>query len=509
MAGGIDYIEVGLLPPFTTPDEYWGPLDYRWAYNVANRLHIKTKRATVQRFLSFEVGDSLTPELVIEAERRLRQTDFIGEAKIELIRTDSGNVASVIAQDLWTTKLAPSLSYKGRVFEWAVEAEEVNLLGYGVGFSGKFRHDEDYDSWFTSLKLPKMLPGHSTLSFAHSNATENVGPKSTGIAWSRQRHRDSDRFMWNAGAYRRGGNYPMWLDGHTRGPEYSIDDEGQYFGAKYLIGERFGIGGGFTNASLMHEKTSGDFPDETDRFERKLRVLTAGVSLVKREYLTVVDVDAFGRTEDIPYGVSIALEGGVGPKDYSPYGRFTGIVEMPMGPIFGAFSCGFLRYSRTESYYTSFRFFSDKFLWSRIAGRLYYGTLSNEPPDTYYMIGGQSCLRGYSTYAQTGDRAIYGNLEWRFFTPIEILSVRLGACAFVDFGTAWDLSREEIALSDLPDEMLGDYGIELRFGSRSSTTGQILRASVARTFDNTWEFELSSGQLFKTILGLDHRVPLP
>ncbi len=507
-AQDVRYIDIIVEPPFECPEDYWGPYDYRWVYDLGNYLHIRTKPATVKRFLPFGIGDTITPELAFETERRLRKTNFIAEAKVESFGTDSGETAQVIVQDLWTTELSPTLSYEGSVYEWGIEFEEVNLLGYGIEINGNFRHDEDYDNWRVGLRLPKILPLDSDLSIYYSDATEVIGPNSAGIRINRERRRDSDKYIFKMGVFTSGGEYPIWYDSHVKGPDYKIDDEGQYIGGKYLVTEKFGIGTGFSNLSLKREKI-GDYPEAEDYYSRKLRVATAGFSLVDRAYYTETDVDAFGRTEDIPYGVAINLEGGIGPDNMSPYARLKGIVEIPVGPIYGSFSASFIRYSQMESYSASFRFFSDKFLWSRIAGRCFYGTLSGEPPESFYKIDGQTCLRGYQTYTQTGDRTLFGNLEYRLFTPYELFSIRFGACAFFDFGTAWDNSKEYIDLSNIGNEIIGDYGIELRFGSTSSTTGQILRVSVARTFDYTWEFELSSGQLFGTYFDMEHRVPLP
>ena len=163
----VDYIEYSVLPVFDEEGEYWGPYDYRWAYKILNDLHIRSRPSAVRRFLAFDIGDTLDPEIIIESERRLRGTNFIGEAEIESERRDSGNVAIVTVTDLWTTKLAPSFSYKGQVVEWGLEFEEVNFLGLGFHLRAGFDHDEDYDSWIFAFDLPRILPGRSSFGFSH------------------------------------------------------------------------------------------------------------------------------------------------------------------------------------------------------------------------------------------------------------------------------------------------------------------------------------------------------
>jgi len=508
-AQAIDYIDVDVEPPFEYPDSYWGPYDYRWAYKVGNYLHIDSKPSTIKRFLPFEIGDTLTEELAFETERRLRCTQFFGEAEVRVFDTDSGSVAHITVQDLWTTKLSPSLSYEGRVYEWALEFEEVNLLGYGVGISGSYRHDEDYNSWYSSLRLTKMLPFHSDIYLYHSNATQSVGPMKTGFVITRNQRSDCDPFIVKAGAFSGGGVYPTWQDGHISGPNYTIDDYSAYIGAKYIFDEKIGVGGGFSASSIEREKIDEEFPEYPEEYSRELNVASAGLSYVERKFFTARDVDAFGITEDIPYGVSLNLEGGADPSGGIPYHRLSAIAARPNGPIYTAISFNLLKQSQTHNYSASMRFFTDKFLWSRFYGRFFYGTVSNAPPEAFYRVGGQSSLRSYQTNMQTGNRTLFGNLEYRLFTPYEFFSVRMGACAFLDFGAAWNTSDEYFDLRNIDDRIIGDYGIELRFGSTSSTTGQIMRVSVARTFDNLWEFELSSGQLFVSYLNLDNRVSLP
>ena len=503
----IDYVRIELLPVFDETGDYWGPYDYRWAYKVGNVLHVKSRASTVKRFLTFAPGDTIDESLVDESERRLRKTDFIEDAWITIIETDSGNTAMVIVRDLWTTKLSPSLSYKGKVLEWAVEAEEINLIGTGVGISGIYKHDEDYNSWGAGLKLPRMLPYKTTLSLYYSDATEIIGPTYKTISISRGRCKDSDNIIYSAGATAVGGEYPTWRDNNTAGPSYLADDYEQFAGAKYLFSHEFGFGIGIYNSRISRFIEENDFPENPAGYDRRLEVITSGISFLKREFTKLRDVDAFGRTEDIPTGSIISIDAGLGPKGSSPYASVFGVLGLKTGPIYHNSSFFYRRLNQTETSYVKYLFFSDKFLSSRLCGKFYLGRISNAPPESYYRVGGQSCLRSYRTYTQIGQNTVFANIESRIFTPVEILSIRIGGALFIDAGKAWDGPSLDFDKSDKP--FIGDYGLELRFASTSSTTGQILRISLARTFEGFWEFELSSGQLFNSYRGLEHNIPLP
>lgn len=502
----IDYIEVESLPVYDTDEDYWGPYDYRWAYKIANSLHISSKQATLRRFLPFTEGDSLAPELIEEAQRRLRSTDFIGEAQIELIETDSGNVALVRVRDLWTTKLSPTFSYRGRVIEWSVEAEEVNLIGYGINIAGSFRHDEDYNSWYGKLSLPKILPGQTNIRISHSNATETIGPRGTALSITKKRKRDSDKLIIEAGAACTGGIIQTYSDDNKSEEKFRIDDQKFESGIEFIHLKKYGFGFGLS--SIRSERILEE--NSQLYFDNDLEVATLGFSYLDRNYYTTTDVDAFGRTEDIFEGYRISIESGIGPESESPY-HYAGLaLSQKIGFFHPTVSVWYKRLNKIEYYSASMRFFTDKVLWSRICGRFFWARVSNAAPDVYYRVGGQSYLRTYRSYKQVGENILCCNLESRTFTSLEIASIRFGAVLFADFATAWDNPHGYYPMDDSRKPIIGDYGIEIRLASTSSTTGQILRLSLARSLDGElWQFELASGQLFRSILNFDHRVPLP
>ena len=76
---------------------------------------------------------------------------------------------------------------------------------------------------------------------------------------------------------------------------------------------------------------------------------------------------------------------------------------------------------------------------------------------TYQVIlGGANGLRGYPVYRFAGNRLAIGNLEYRFYLPLEILTVRIGGAAFFDIGTVWR-RNEKID----PGDLRSDIGLGL------------------------------------------------
>ncbi len=99
---------------------------------------------------------------------------------------------------------------------------------------------------------------------------------------------------------------------------------------------------------------------------------------------------------------------------------------------------------------------------------------------TYQIIlGGANGLRGYPVYRFSGNRLAVGNLEYRFYFPLEILTVRIGGAAFFDIGNVWHRS-EKIDMQDLRS----DIGLGLRFGLTKSSTSRVLRLDIAKSLAN-------------------------
>src|ERR687892_409615 len=74
-----------------------------WVYRVADRLHIETRRAIVEKFLLFHAGEEYRPELLAETERNLRAMRFLKSASVVASAPHDGVVdVTVTTQDAWS-----------------------------------------------------------------------------------------------------------------------------------------------------------------------------------------------------------------------------------------------------------------------------------------------------------------------------------------------------------------------------------------------------------------------
>ena len=99
------------------------------------------------------------------------------------------------------------------------------------------------------------------------------------------------------------------------------------------------------------------------------------------------------------------------------------------------------------------------------------------------ILGGGNGLRGFPYYEFSGNRIAVGNIEYRFFLPVEILTIRPGGAMFYDIGNAWQ-PNDRIRARDLKS----DIGFGLRFGLLKSAAANVIRLDVARSLSNNAVF---------------------
>jgi hypothetical protein len=132
----------------------------RWAYEVANRVHMRTREDFIRGELLMEVGDCFDPAAARESARILRDFRFIANADVYGIPQPDGTVHLIAdTRDEWSTKLTLDLAFEdGLVFEGGSMTEE-NLLGMGILFSLFYRERREVQDLGALVEAPRLLPG--------------------------------------------------------------------------------------------------------------------------------------------------------------------------------------------------------------------------------------------------------------------------------------------------------------------------------------------------------------
>lgn len=105
----------------------------RWAYRLANALHVRTRQSFIRRELLVEEGDCLDPLLLNESGRILRRYGFIAHADVFAVAQADGTHHVVVdTQDEWTTKVDLGVSVDDGLRIEGLDLTEENLLGQGI-----------------------------------------------------------------------------------------------------------------------------------------------------------------------------------------------------------------------------------------------------------------------------------------------------------------------------------------------------------------------------------------
>lgn len=129
--GAISYVFVDSKSIFDTSDP---DLDrrFRWAYNTANALHVRTRDWVIRRELLFEPGSCFDPFLLEETERLLRSYDFLARVDVFALPQPDGSWHVIVeTHDEWSTRLDVRLSTTGGFGVEGIRLSEDNVLGTG------------------------------------------------------------------------------------------------------------------------------------------------------------------------------------------------------------------------------------------------------------------------------------------------------------------------------------------------------------------------------------------
>ncbi|MGD2069580.1 MAG: BamA/TamA family outer membrane protein [Gemmatimonadota bacterium] len=144
--GRISFIFVDNHSVFDT-DEIRDGTRFRWAYELANSIHMTTDEAFIRDELVIREGDCYDPLLLEESERLLRAYTFVARVDVFGLQQPDGSWHVVVdTKDEWTTKLNLNVNLEEGVQFRGISATEENLLGQGHLLGLFFRQiDEEKD----------------------------------------------------------------------------------------------------------------------------------------------------------------------------------------------------------------------------------------------------------------------------------------------------------------------------------------------------------------------------
>ncbi len=287
----------------------------KWYDRLADRIHIDSKKATIRNYLLFKKGEEYNAQKLYESERILRDMPFVNRVNISVIdQTTTNDSIDVLVKVLDSWSLKPRLRFSGNKIGAGINKENLLGLGHELNFIYTTNFKEKENNIFGSYKANNLLG-------TFINA-EILGEKdflaNERISLTARRDFFSPLTRW-AGGFRFEyfmRKVAMPVENSENFPEVQIKVYNQdlwggyqfpvFAGDKEEISRNIAVLGRFQN----YQYKDSPQVDPQDFFSTYTSFL-ATANYVERKFSVKRNIFDFNLPEDIPYGKSIGITGGM------------------------------------------------------------------------------------------------------------------------------------------------------------------------------------------------------
>ena len=415
-------------------------------YHLANRMHIESRRSTIEKFVLFREGEVFDAAKLEETERNLRSLSFLKSASVIPSDPHDGVVdVLVVTQDAWSIAPETQVGSGGGTTTYGVMLTESNLLGFGRDVELGWNKGVDRSQFQVIYNDPALFVPYLR---AH------VGYAVTSDGYNRQLNLRRPFFSFAT----------PWT-GELAFNSFRQDDRLYADGAevaRFSQGHR-DIGAGYGFAIRPNDESanrlSGGFRFVDDDFapveggptfeSRQFRYLYVQFDHAENDYLKLNFVNKDLRYEDFNLGRGYSINAAISPQAFG-VASTTGFVGVRGSDGFRYNDTSFLMPSVT----LSTRLASGIQNAIANASLLYVKRVGDDHPRTFvghvainsgwrmdpelqFFADGLTGLRGYRTHMYAGSRSVVFNVEERFYFGREILQLASPAIVtFIDAGHA-------------------------------------------------------------------------
>ncbi len=450
--------------------------------NILNKSHINTSDNIIRKNLLFKEGDIISPLILSDNERILRQLPFIDDARIIVVPvSDEEDDILVLTKDVYS--LGASYSYRG-LERGSVSVFEKNIFGMGH----EFGIEVPYDS-----KLPDSpgfgihyLINNIAKTFLNLNVYYQYGLGEKTYGFGLERKLVSSTTKYAGGISIRQMYTTEDLDTlNVPAPlKYNLQD--YWLSRSFLINResvtRIIIGARYTNNNVF------DHPlilPESFHYLQNYRIYLASAALSIQKYYKTSLIYGYGRTEDIPYGGILRFTTGrefneFKERTYLGAEVATGISSRVLGYFYT--SAGFATYLNngyTEQGLLSVKmnFFSNLTRMGNYKIRNFvcvdYTRGFDRYTDECLVFGSDNGFSGFKNDSVKGAQRLSLSLETVLFSPVNLYGFRFAFFGFADFsllsatnqilGNGYSLSSMGIGVRIRNDNLLFNT-LQLRLG---------------------------------------------
>ncbi len=468
-------------------------------HQLANQLHVKSRRELIEAQLLFSQGESFDVDLLAETERNLRSNRYLRNASVTPKQICDGEVDILVeTDDNWS--LIPSFNFAraGGENQYSFSLAELNLFGMGKSLSLGLDFSVDRDQQVLLYQDPMLLGTNTQFSLQLQNNTDGEAQ----VVEFRQPFTSLDtRRSWQV----RAGNTEFVQSLYDNGAvvnQLNVDNEfasmafgtskGRQFVRKRSDGRnvsrvfRWSAGWAYQRLQL---NANARFPESMPVPERIFSYPFIDLNIQQPDFIELSNLQLIEAIEDINVGHQLRAQIGwaaktlgssqdtlVASANYRKGWRGGDRFLSLLGTGFEGFANddgienGIAR-ATVENYY----FVSPK---TSLYASTNLVTTNNLFEHSQIVLGGATGLRGYPLRFQNGSRRARLTLEHRYFFdwyPLRL--ARIGTATFADVGSAWDKGEDP--------QVLKDVGLGLRIVGTRQADSQVLHLDFAFPLDET------------------------
>lgn len=410
---------------------------------LLNKTHINTNERIIRKNLLFAAGDSVSPLLLSDNERLLRELPFIEDARIIVIpASDNEADILVLTKDVYSLGATASLSsFKKGSFS----IYEKNIFGMGQ----EFRIEVPYDSKFTDspgLGVKYIINNiNKTFSNLDLFYYDGLGKKTFGFDLSRKLVSATTKYAGGISIIEMFTSEDFDSMAVPEPLKYNLQD--YWVLRSFLLNPesvtRLMIGARYTNNNVFNHPVI--LPDSYYNLQ-KYKIFLGSVSLSVQKFYKANLIYGYGRTEDIPYGGLIDFTAGreineFKKRTYLSTSLSVGSSLKRAGYLYGSAGFAtFLNNGNTEQGMLLLRanYFSNLFYLGRSRVRYFAGADYTRGfdrySDEYLFFNHKDGFSGFRNDSISGTQRFTLNLESVLFSPLNFYGFRFAFFGFTDLG---------------------------------------------------------------------------
>jgi hypothetical protein len=409
--------------------------------NILNKTHFNTNENIIRKNLLFSEGDTISPLILSDNERILRQLSYIDDARIIIVPVSDDEVdIIVLTKDVYS--LGGAFSYKG-LKKGSVSVFEKNIFGMGhefgldIPYDSKARNSPGFGVHYLIDNIRK--------SFINLNVyyLDGLWEKTYGFSLNRRLVSSSTKYAGGISVRQMYTTEDLDTLALPEPLKYNLQD--YWLSRSFLINKesvsRIIIGARYTNNNVFDRPFI--LPDSY-YYLQKYRLFLGSAAFSIQKYYKTNLIYSYGRTEDIPYGGLFKVTVGRELNEFKNRTYFG--TEISLGKSskkLGYFytSAGFATYftgTRTEQGILSFsmKYFSNLLTVGNNRNRnfvyLDYTRGFGRKTDEFLTFNTDNGFSGFKNDSVKGTQRLSVSLESVLFSKVNLYGFRFAFFGFTD-----------------------------------------------------------------------------